>query len=203
MHAMGEGKSHEVKRQTARILSLDQDATGLEQVIDGDDVVARLHRESGGLRPVLFHSPYEAAAWSVISARVNHRQAQRIRAALCRERGPTLDVDGVAMAAFPLPDRLLELDSFPGLPAEKVRRLHSVADAALAGRLDAEHLRALDFGAALSQLQEIRGIGPFYASLILVRAVGLTDVLPPPPSPTCRAPSPALTASRSRCRPRS
>lgn len=78
---------------------------------------------------------------------------------------------------------MLELDSFPGLPEEKIRRLHAVAEAALGGRLDADHLRALDAGDALAQLQEIRGIGPFYAGLILVRAAGVTDVLPPTSEP--------------------
>ncbi|HSH58510.1 MAG TPA: hypothetical protein VK988_02495, partial [Acidimicrobiales bacterium] len=68
-HATGDGTPDEVRSQTARILSLDHDATGLERVLRDDAVVGRLHQESGGLRPVLFHSPYEAAAWSVISAR--------------------------------------------------------------------------------------------------------------------------------------
>jgi len=183
VHTTGDGTPDEVRRQTARILSLDHDAAGLEQVLSRDDVVARLHRESDGLRPVLFHSPYEAAAWSVISARTGHRQAQALRTALSAELGVMLDVEGVVMPAFPLPDRLLELDSFPGLSAEKVRRLHAVADAALAGRLDASRLRELETGEALTELQEIRGIGPFYAGLVLVRGAGLTDVLPPTPEP--------------------
>ncbi len=92
-----------------------------------------------------------------------------------------IDVDGVVMPAFPLPDRLLELDSLPGLPAEKVRRLHAVADAALGGRLDASRLRALESRDGLTELQEIRGIGPFCAGLVLVRGAGVTDVLPTTP----------------------
>jgi len=127
VRAVGDGTTEELSRQTARILSLDHDAAGLEQVLRRDTVAARLHRESDGLRPVLFHSPYEAAAWSVISARVHHRQAQETRTSLCRELGAVLDVDGMAMPAFPLPGRLLDLDTFPGLSAEKVRRVRAVA----------------------------------------------------------------------------
>lgn len=179
----GDGSLEEVRRQTERILSLDHDASDLEGVFRRDEVVARLHRESGRLRPVLFHSPYEAAAWSVISARTNHRQAQAIRAALALELGGPLDVGSVPMHAFPLPDRLLELDAFSGLSAEKVRRLHAVAEAALAGRLDPYRLRECHAEQALAELQEIRGIGPFYAGLILLRAVGVADELPPTPEP--------------------
>jgi len=60
-----------------------------------------------------------------------------------------------------------------------VGRLHGVARAALEGRLDVERLRALGPDAAAEALQEIPGIGPFYAGLVVVRATGFTDVLPP------------------------
>jgi len=174
----GGGSVEEVRRQTERILSLDHDAGDLDQVLRRDEVIGRLHREAQRLRPVLFHSPYEAAAWSVISTRLEHRRAQGIRAELAQEIGAGLDVQGAAMHAFPLPSRLLELDAFPGLSREKVTRLHAVGEAALAGRLDPDRLRELDAKQALAELQEIRGIGPFYAGLILLRAVGVTDELP-------------------------
>lgn len=186
VEAVGDGEEAELRTQVSRILSLDHDASDLPEVLDRDPVAARLHRESGALRPVLFHSPYEAAAWSVISARIQPTQAQRVRRALSEELGRTLDVSGVEMTAFPLPERLVALDSFPGLPDEKVRRLRGVADAALDARLDPARLRDLDPDDALAQLQEIRGIGPFYAGLILVRSVGVTDVLPPGAEPRLR-----------------
>jgi DNA-3-methyladenine glycosylase II len=64
------------------------------------------------------------------------------------------------------------------LPQIKVERLHAVAEAALAGRLDADRLRGLEPQAALAELQELPGIGPFSSQLILVRASGHADVLP-------------------------
>ena len=76
-----------------------------------------------------------------------------------------------------LPQRLLELDAFEGLTEEKIRRLHAVADAALDGALDADRLAALDPDEAQAQMREIRGIGPFYAALIVARASGTTDAL--------------------------
>lgn len=127
---------------------------------------------------MLFPSPYEAAVWAIISARLHPRQALATRERLSREHGVILEVAGAEMAAFPLPERLLELDAFPGLPDEKLRRLHGVAEAALAGRLDAEQLRALPREEALEQLRELRGIGPFYATLILLRSTGVCDELP-------------------------
>jgi DNA-3-methyladenine glycosylase II len=164
-----------VRRQVARILSLDHDGDAWAAVGDRDPVMARLQREHPGQRPVLFHSPYEAAAWAVISARRPARQGADVRRRLSEELGARLDVAGAPMAAFPLPQRLLELDAFPGLDTEKVARLRGVAAAALDGVLDAPRLAALDPEEAMAQVRTLRGIGPFYAGLIVVRASGLAD----------------------------
>jgi DNA-3-methyladenine glycosylase II len=59
-----------------------------------------------------------------------------------------------------------------------MHRLHGVATAALDGRLDTESLRALPVDEAETRLRELDGIGPFYAQLVTVRALGHTDVAP-------------------------
>jgi DNA-3-methyladenine glycosylase II len=150
--------------QAARILSLDHDGTEYPDVGERDSVVGELQKRSGYLRPVLFHSPYEAAAWAVISARTRHAQAVRIRDALSRS------------GIFPAPERLLALRAQLALPEGRLARLHAVAEAALEGKLDREPLLEAPPDEALRRLQELPGIGPFYASLILLRAVGTTDV---------------------------
>jgi DNA-3-methyladenine glycosylase II len=165
-----------VRAQVARILSLDHDGRDWLAVGERDPVIGRLQRELPGLRPVLFHSPYEAASWAVLSARRPAPQAAQLRRRLSEQLGATFALDGVAMSAFPLPSRLLEVQAGPGLPEEKAARLRGVAEAALGGHLDPQRLRALDPDAALAELQRLRGIGPFYARLVLVRASGVADV---------------------------
>lgn len=167
-----------VERQVARILSLDHDGEAWSKVGDRDPVMGRLQAERPGARPVLFHSPYEAAAWSVISARVQTRQAAALRRQLAGKHGPLFSLAGEEHAAFPAPERLLALREVPGLPEEKVVRLRGIAEAALAGTLDPEALRALPPEDAMAALRRLRGIGPFYAGLIVVRATGQTDALP-------------------------
>jgi DNA-3-methyladenine glycosylase II len=166
-----------VVAQAARIVSLDHDGTGYGELGERDEVVGRLQRASGWLRPVLFHSPYEAACWSVISARVQHAQAATVRDALSAEHGGRLTLAGEPRVTFPAPEALLAVDAFPGLPETKLERLHGVARAALEGRLDREALLGADPEDAIAALLELKGIGPFYAGLILLRAVGTTDVL--------------------------
>jgi DNA-3-methyladenine glycosylase II len=167
-----------VRDQTARVLSLDHDATGFARLGDRDPVIGRLQAVAPGLRPPLFHSPYEAAAWSVLSARRPARAMMHIRALLSEAHGHTFDLAGQRLAAFPTPSRLLRVDSFPGVGPDKIERLHGVARAALEGRLDVATLKDLGPEAAMTELQTIKGIGPFYSALIVIRGTGFTDVLP-------------------------
>ena len=54
--------------QVAAILSLDVDGRGFADVAQRDPVVGELQAQLPGLRPVLFWTPYEAAAWTIIGA---------------------------------------------------------------------------------------------------------------------------------------
>ena len=167
-----------VRRQVARVLSLDQDGTEFTQIGERDPVIGRLQKIAPGLRPPLFYSPYEAAAWSVLSARRPAAQMMAVRQRLSEAHGAVFDLAGQAVAAFPTPEALLGVESFPGVPADKLTRLHGVAEAALSGRLASDRLLALGPEAAMAELQQINGIGPFYSSLIVIRGTGFADVLP-------------------------
>jgi len=146
-------------------------------------VIGELQRRHPGQRPVLFHSPYEAAAWAVISARRPAAQAARVRQALSARLGERFELAGATLDAFPTPERLLEATPDDGLNAEKIERLRAIARAALEGTLDPAALQALGPEAAWAQLQELRGIGPFYAGLITLRATGFADATLPMPEP--------------------
>jgi DNA-3-methyladenine glycosylase II len=172
---IGEADAQHARDQFARVLSLDVDASSLEDAVAGDDIAADLVRRERGLRPVCYGSPYEAAAWAVLSQRVQMRQAARMRRRMCEELGTTVHVDDVRMPAFPGPERLLVTPSVQGLPQVKVDRLHAIAEAALDGRLDAARLRAAGPQQALAELRRLPGIGPFGADLTLIRGAGEPD----------------------------
>jgi DNA-3-methyladenine glycosylase II len=167
-----------VRRQVSRLLSLDHDGREFEAVGQRDPVIARLQAVAPGLRPPLFHSPYEAAVWAVLSARRPARQMAQVRQRLSQAHGTVFTVAGQELAALPIPHDLVDLASFPEIPDEKMARIRGVAEAAIAGQLDIDRLLSLGPEAATADLQSIKGIGPFYASLIVIRATGFTDVLP-------------------------
>jgi DNA-3-methyladenine glycosylase II len=131
-----------------------------------------------GLRPTLFGSPYEAAVWGVLSARISMRQAASVQARISAEHGAALEVAGELRHGFPSPAALLRIDAVPGLAAEKLRRLHGIAEGALDGQLEVNRLRALGGVGAREELRRLRGIGPFWAAGIWLRACGVVDEFP-------------------------
>jgi DNA-3-methyladenine glycosylase II len=170
-----------VERQVARIFSLDADGTDYPAIGERDPAVGTLMAALPGLRPVCFTSPYETAAWAIISQRISMRQAGAIRDRLLAEHGHPLTVTGIEVRCFPTPERLARVESVPGLAAEKVVRLRGVARAALDGLLDVATLRALGDEAGPASVRVIPGIGPFWASGIYLRGCGIQDVFPEEP----------------------
>ena len=68
----GAGKDTQIAwRQALAVLSLDNDATGWVEVGQRDPVIGNLQNSYQFIRPVLFHSPYEAAAAFVIGHRIS------------------------------------------------------------------------------------------------------------------------------------
>lgn len=166
------------RRQAERSLSLDHDGRGWVEVGRRDPVIGGLQATHRFLRPVCFYSAYEAATSFVIGQRIARRQGARIKAWLGEQAGDRVELDGRTFIAFPRPQRLLEIREAPGLNAEKIVRLHGLAQAALDGRLDTERLRSLPTADALAELQSLRGVGPFTADAVLFRGCGVADGVP-------------------------
>ncbi|WP_372983753.1 DNA-3-methyladenine glycosylase [Microbacterium sp.] len=164
----GGGDLDAAAAQVRRFLSIDIDATGWPEVGRRDPVIADAQKRLDGLRPCGFFSPFEAAAWTVLSQRVQMRQAARMRQDIIERYGD----DG----AFPAPKVILA-NTFD-LPGRKNEYLHAVAEGALEGVLDGSALRHLDPVVALERVQSIKGLGPFAAELVVIRGANAPDVLP-------------------------
>jgi DNA-3-methyladenine glycosylase II len=174
----GTGDRAAVRAQVARIFSLDVDGSGFTAVGRRDPVVAKLQRSFPGLRPVLFWSPYEAAAWTIIGHRIRMAQAAGVKQRMAEQRGGSIEVHGEQLHAFPAPQTLVSMRNFRGLFGRKVEYLRAVGRAALAGELDARQLRSVPREESLERLRRLPGIGPFSSELILVRGAGDPDHFP-------------------------
>lgn len=167
-----------VAKQLARMLGLEVDGDAWLDVGRRDAVVGKLQREFPGFFTAAKPSPYDAAAWGVISPRMNLRAAAKLKLEMCQRVGDRVELFGRTHHVFPSPSALLALRAFPGLPAVKLQRLHGVARAALDGKLDAERLRGMPVQAALAELQQLPGVGPWTASHVLFRGAALQDAVP-------------------------
>lgn len=164
----GAGDLPAAAEQVCRFLSIDIDARAWPAVGSRDPVIAAAQESLPGLRPCGFHSPYEAAAWAVLSQRIQIRQAAAMRRSIMSQYG-----EG---GAFPSPEviRTLSLD----LPGRKDEYLHAVAEAALDGILDGVHLRSMQADEAITEVRQIKGLGPFAAELVVIRGANAPDVMP-------------------------
>ncbi|WP_235577412.1 hypothetical protein, partial [Rathayibacter sp. Leaf294] len=147
----GPGDLDAATEQVRRLLSIDIDGRGWPDVAARDGVIADAQARLPGFRPCGFFSPYEAAVWTVLSRRLQIRQAAAIKTRLTQQLGD----DG----AFPSPAalRAASLD----LPDRKAEYLHAIAEAALDGQLSGSHLRTLQPAEAFVQVQSILGSSPW------------------------------------------
>ncbi len=164
----GGGDLDAAAAQVSRFLSLDVDGRDWPKVGERDPIIADAQKRLPGLRPCGFYSPYEAAAWSVLSQRIRIVQAAKLHKELVRDHGD----DG----AFPSPAQLRSAELT--LPGRKVEYLRAVAEAALDGLFDGAALRAMPAQEAMDQVQQVKGLGPFAAELVVIRGANAPDVAP-------------------------
>lgn len=161
-------------RQLSRMLGLDVDGRVWARVGELDPVMGKLKLHFPGIFTAGFPSPYEAGLSGVLSHRSSVRQAAATRKALSLAHGD--EVGGLRVV--PSPEQLLKVKAFAGISAAKLETLHGLARAALSGVLDATRLNALSQEQAMEELQQLRGVGPWTASHMLLRGASAQDALP-------------------------
>ena len=161
--------------QAVSALSLDVDGTEWPRVGERDPVMGALQQRHGWLRPVLFHSGYEAAASFLLGHRLRITQARQVRKDLAARHGKMIMVGSQAFYAFPEPATLAGLTQFPGVAAEKWARLRVMSEATLQGQLDRARLRLGPADEVIADVQALPGVGPVFAQGIVIRGAGRSD----------------------------
>jgi DNA-3-methyladenine glycosylase II len=123
---LSDAEADAVRKQVARVVSLDHDGEAFHQLCLADPVLSRVHVRAPGFRPALFNSPYEAALWSIISARRTRTQAITLRTRMSEQYGARFELSGSSTVCVPTPSAVLQIESLPGLPADRIPRLHAM-----------------------------------------------------------------------------
>ena len=93
-------------KQALAALSLDYNDSGWSAAGKRGPPLGQLQGTYKYLRPVLFHSPYEAAAAFTIGHRISIKQGRAIRQRMAEEHGDKITVGKEVFHAFPRPQVL-------------------------------------------------------------------------------------------------
>jgi DNA-3-methyladenine glycosylase II len=180
-----EGNGVEAERVVAaarHIVSAALDLKPFYKVAAGMKRLGVLAERLRGLKPILTHTVFEAAASAIIAQQVNLRFAHILKQRLIACYGGRYALDGKTLHLFPLPHDLSGIRSealrdlqFSGRKSEY---LIGLSRDVLSGGFNLECLDNLEYEDAVDRLLGIRGIGVWSANYILMRSTGHTDCLP-------------------------
>jgi DNA-3-methyladenine glycosylase II len=153
-----------------------------------------------GLKPPRYPSLWEACAHAILFQQISIHAAAAIMRRAVESLGEPVAAGSIRSFAFPAAQRWLDADDdvlrAAGLSRNKLSHVRSVATAFVEGAIDERVLDDLPTPLAAQRLCEVRGIGPWSASVVLLRGLGRLDTFPLHDSGVAR--SLALLSGRAR-----
>lgn len=166
-----------------RVLGLDVDPAPLQRLAHAEGRLRAAARALRGMRPPRFTGLFEAFANVVPFQQLSLDAGVAIVGRLVERFGTPLEHDGRRAYAFPSAETIagtrVERLERCGLSARKAETLRFLAKTIASGELSEHDLCGLSSSDALRFLTELPGIGPWSASLVLLRGLGRLDVFPP------------------------
>ncbi len=135
-----------------------------------------------GVRAPRYPSLWEACANAIVFQQISLYAATAILRRTIIALGEPVRSDGIELYRFPDEATLLAANDetlrVAGLSSAKIATLRRVAQALLSGALSEAMLEQRPSAAAVALLSGIKGIGPWTATVILLRGLGRLDVFP-------------------------
>jgi DNA-3-methyladenine glycosylase II len=174
--------SRALRLTLARLLGADVDLTEWYRRSRGIAWLRPLVDALRGLKPPRYPTLWEALAHAIIFQQISIHAAAAIMRRSVELLGARVSAPDITCIAFPPPEVWLEADDgalrAAGLSRNKVGHLRAAARALLEGAIDEVALEALSSSEAGERLRGIPGIGPWSASVVLLRGLGRLDVFP-------------------------
>jgi DNA-3-methyladenine glycosylase II len=172
----------EAQRQATRLLGVDQDPKPFYLMAKGDPFLGPIIQRFRGLHIPQAASVWEALVLAILGQQISSHVAKLLRRSLVDNYGfPVTDNESVHHA-FPRPDVIAEI-GVRGLQAIKISRnkakyIVDIADGIVSGSLDLEGLQKQSDEEIIDFLTDIRGVGSWTASWLLIRAFGRLNAFP-------------------------
>lgn len=176
------GAERAVAMLVERQFSTRLDLAPFYRLASGDRVLARLVRHFDGMRIPQAPTVYETLISAIIEQQVNLSFAHQVKKALIEAYGSSVEFEGRRYNAFPSPATLAittprELRRLQ-VSGPKARYIIEISRQALDGTVDLEGLRQIEPARAHEQLLRHKGVGPWTAQYVGLRALGHRDCLP-------------------------
>ena len=178
--------SHEtaaaVQDRAAFYLSLEDDLMPFYELAQKDEAFAPLVQELYGYHQVKFMTPFENACWAVLSNRNRLNIASVMKSRLTEALGGAIMLDGERYPAFPEPHHLLEVDpvELQAIIRHTQKGEFLVHVARAFDGMDEIWLREAPYDEVEKWLLNIRGIGAWSSSFVMIRGLGRVDYLKMP-----------------------
>jgi DNA-3-methyladenine glycosylase II len=178
----GASVAGEITRLVARQFSADLDLAPFYRLAKSDLVLARLAGRFNGMRIPQAPTVYETVVSAILEQQVNLSFAHQVKKALIESFGSRVEFEERRYNSFPEPAALAiatprQLRRLQ-ISGPKARYLIGISRATLDGSLDLEGLGALEPAAAYEKLLAQKGVGPWTAHYVGMRALGHRDSLP-------------------------
>ncbi|WP_262851732.1 DNA-3-methyladenine glycosylase 2 family protein [Mumia quercus] len=165
------------------MFDLDADPVAIDGVLGADAALADAVRTIPGMRVPGHVDPYELVVRAVVGQQVSVAGARTTLGRIVRDHGTPLEpathplADAYALThVFPDPEALAAVDPAGlGMPRSRGTTVVGVSDAVAVGKLDVS--ASADRAALRCDLVALRGIGPWTADYVLMRATRDPDVM--------------------------
>ena len=165
-----------------RMLGIDHDLSQFERAVSGFPWLRHLAIRMRGVKPPRYPSLWEACVNAVVFQQVSLVAANSILRRMIIALGQPIARNDISLRAFPSAESFQGASDGilrrAGLSANKLGALRRVAGALLSGALDETSLEERPSADASALLCRIKGIGPWTATVILLRGLGRLDVFP-------------------------
>jgi DNA-3-methyladenine glycosylase II len=166
-----------------RMLGVDRDLRAFNRAASRISWLRPLASRMRGVKPPRYPTLWEACVNAVVFQQVSlHAATAILRKMILAAGAPPLTYEGSTFHSFPSVEsvQLAEDDALlaAGLSGRKLATLRRLGDALLSGMLDENMLEERASPDAVELLCRVKGIGPWTATVILLRGLGRLDVFP-------------------------
>ncbi|WP_176736948.1 DNA-3-methyladenine glycosylase family protein [Oligoflexus tunisiensis] len=165
-----------------RMLGVDRDLASFTRAAKRISWLRPLVIAMSGVKPPRYPTLWEACVNAILFQQVSLAAASSILRRMIEAMSPPIERNHITFHPFPSVEKFTstrdDLLRNVGLSTSKLATLRRVADAIQARVLDETSLEALPSPEAAARLRQIKGIGSWTATVILLRGLGRLDVFP-------------------------